>query len=100
MSDATEAADAVIDVINEHQIDGFGPWREVGPNEWTNKADGRSCESYAFAYVEIIATAGEPEQIHMIADRLVDDARPVFDPGAAADRARDTAIAEQLEAGL
>lgn len=92
MSDTTEVADAAIDSINEHQIDGFGPWREVGPNEWTNKADSPDHGSYVFAYIEITAGAGESEQIHMIADRLVDDARPVFDPGAAADRARDAQV--------
>lgn len=96
MSDAVEAADAVIDVINEHQLDGFGPWREVGPEEWMRRGYGQGS---ATAYFEINVPGGESEIVHMIADRIVDAARPVFDPGAAADRARDTAIAEQLEAG-
>lgn len=97
MSDSAEAADAAIDVINEHQIDGFGPWREVGPEEWTRCAYRHG--QHATAYFEINVPGGESEIVHMLADRLVDDARPVFDPGAAADRARDTTIAEQLEAG-
>ncbi|WP_343466309.1 hypothetical protein AAI421_17920 [Rhodococcus aetherivorans] len=96
MSDATEAADAVIGTFDEHQIDGFGPWREVGPEEWSRHTGPAPA---ATAYFEINVPGAESEIVHMVADRLVDDARPVFDPGAAADRARDAAIAEQLEAG-
>ncbi len=97
MSDAVEAADAVIGTFDEHQLDGFGPWREVGPEEWSRCSSRRG--EHATAYFEINVPGAESEIVHMLADRLVDDARPVFDPGAAADRARDKAIAEQLEAG-
>lgn len=88
MSDTAEAVDALLDAINEHQLDGYGPWREVGPQEW-ERANGR----LAAAYVEITLPGGDSEAAHLVADP--EDARPVFDPGAAADRARDAAIDRQ-----
>lgn len=92
MSTPTEAADALLDVLNEHELDGCGPWREVGPEEWSRIAARRDG---ATAYLEIVAPGTEPEAMHLVADREPVET-PTFDDGAAADRARETALDVEL----
>ncbi|NKV19229.1 hypothetical protein GS913_06535 [Rhodococcus hoagii] len=86
---APDALDALDDVLEAlPQIDGFEPWRQVGPREHTD-----SFRTHATAYVEITAPGHESAVEHLIA--LPTNPTPVFDDGAAADRAHDAAVDQQ-----
>ena len=90
MSAPDEILDSVLDVINEMpNVDGHGAWREVGPLEWQ-----RICEkhTHAVAYIEISTPGDEIEIAHLVADPDPEANKPVFDDGAAADRAREIAL--------
>ena len=95
MSAPGEVLDATLDAINAlSDVDGFGPWREVGPIEWQ-----RICEkhTHATAYIEISTSGDAIEIAHLVADPNPEADRPQFDSGAAADRARDIALDCSLE---
>lgn len=93
MSHAADALDALIDTLNEHQLDGFGPWRETGPAEWEKAFNEKSCATASF---EIVVPRQDPELAFLVADPEATNDRPVFDEGAAADRARDVALDDEL----
>lgn len=93
MTDAAEVVDALIDTLNENRIDGFAEWREVGPQEWSRRSGRRS--TAATAYFEIVVPGGDTEAVHAIAERET-VVPPVFDDGAAADRAREIALDRDL----
>ena len=92
MSNPTEAADALLDAINQHEIDGFGPWREVGPEEWARIAPNGT--AHATAYLEIVIPGEDSELVHLVADLLPVET-PVFRSDFAdPDRAHDARIDE------
>ncbi|NKU63763.1 hypothetical protein GS891_11455 [Rhodococcus hoagii] len=62
-SERPDALDALDDVLEAlPQIDGFEPWRQVGPREHTD-----SFRTHATAYVEITAPGHESAVEHLIA---------------------------------
>lgn len=93
MSSPQDAADALLETLKENTLDGFEPWREVGPKEWVDHAKNSAT---ATAYLEIVdPREGDVEMIHAVADRAPVE-RPVFDDGAAADRAREIELDREL----
>ncbi|KXF56176.1 hypothetical protein AXA44_02780 [Rhodococcus sp. SC4] len=89
MSDSAELVDSMLDAINEAgQLDGYSVWTEVGPERWAQSG----AQGAATAYIEIV-TPGEKlaECAHLIAFPMPTE-KPVFDDGAAADRARDAQV--------
>lgn len=75
------------------QLDGFGPWCVISSRRFSALALGHRDE-YALVYFEA-SIGGEWSTQYLAAERLADPDRPVFDPGAAADRAREAAIDRQ-----
>ncbi|MBM4468196.1 hypothetical protein GS504_24245 [Rhodococcus hoagii] len=81
-----EALDELLEALP--QLDGFEPWCEVGPEQWQ-----RSHGSHATAYIEFTGPGSDSTAAHLIA--LPTNPTPVFDDGAAADRAHDAAVDQQ-----
>jgi len=86
-ADADEALDALLDALP--QIDGFEPWREVGPDEWF-----AARATHLTAVLEIVPPNSESTAAHLIA--RPDNPRPEFDDGAAADRSHDAVVDRQI----
>ncbi|MBM4592263.1 hypothetical protein LRM64_10175 [Prescottella equi] len=85
-ADIDEALDDLLDALPP--VEGFEPWREVGPEEWF-----AARRTHLTAALEIVPPNGEPTAAHLIA--LPTNTIPVFDDGAAADRAHDAAVDQQ-----
>lgn len=81
-----EALDELLEALP--QLDGFEPWREVGPELWQ-----RAHGSHATAYIEFTGPGSGSTAAHLIA--LPTNTIPEFDDGAAADCAHDAAVDQQ-----
>lgn len=84
--DIEDALDVALEDFPE--VDGFDPWREVGPDEWL-AAHG----THLTASIEFVHPNGGSTAAHLIA--LPTDTTPEFDDGAAADRAHDAIVDQQ-----
>ncbi|NKU91719.1 hypothetical protein [Prescottella equi] len=87
-ADIDEALDDLLDALPA--VDGFFPWREVGPEEWQ-----RAHSTHATAYLEVVSPRGESTAAHLVAPPDYTPNLPQFDDGAAADRAHDAAVDDQ-----
>lgn len=74
---------------NLERAEGFGAWRVVTPARWVAPESNRR----ATAYIELTVPGVGQATAHLVADREhVEHALPVFDDGAAADRAYDAMV--------